>query len=427
MDTPLSQSCHDKDQVNLLDFFIVLAKNGRKIIYVSLAVTVLTYLYFFLSANTYKATARLLPPQQNFTMIGQLLETLGGGTIPGKTGGGGFGSIGGLLGLRSPSDFYIGLMKSEAILDRVIEQFNLQQVYKIKSLESTRNKLSKQSIFTVGKLDGIITLEVTDTDRERSAALTNAVIDGLDKLLQKLVSQEAGARLVFLEKELGKATINLTQAEEALRTFSEKNSLIQIETQTKGTLDYIARMRAEIDTKEVQMQVLRYQATPRNSETIRLEMELNGLKEKLQAAECNQLPGSDICLTTSKAPTLGMEYIRLYREVKFQEGLYQLYTKMAEIARVDMVKDVAVLQVLVPAKAPEKRSNKRLFPSLIAGFGTFFIMILAILFLEYWQRLKKNEKEARKIAQLGLYLEPYRKFIYRYFPLIRKKSTGGIR
>ena len=54
----------------------------------------------------------------------------------------------------------------------------------------------------------------------------------------------------------------------------------------------------------------------------------------------------DVCLTTSKVPALGLEYLRLYREVKFQDALYQLYTKMVELARLDMVKDFSVVQVV---------------------------------------------------------------------------------
>jgi len=115
----------------------------------------------------------------------------------------------------------------------------------------------------------------------------------------------------------------------------------------------------------VQIQVLRQQATPSNYDVIRLETELKGLKDKLRTSEAqwDQVCAGDVCLPSSKVPALGLEYIRLYREAKFQEGLYQLFTKMAEIARLDMVKDVTVIQVLDRAKPPERRSNKRVIPT----------------------------------------------------------------
>ena len=125
-------------------------------------------------------------------------------------------------------------------------------------------------------------------------------------------------------------------------------------------LQYIAQLRAEIDAKEVQVQVMRQQATPYNYDVVRLETQVKGLKDKLQAAEkqWDQSCIGDVCLTTSKMPMLGLEYIRLYREVKYQETLNQLYTKMVEIARLDLVRDMAVVQVVDQALPPDKRSNR---------------------------------------------------------------------
>jgi len=423
MDEPLSRPCKGTEENSLLlDFFIVLAKYGRMIISVSLAVTILTYLYLFISPNLYKAKADLLPPQQNLTLSAQLLESLGGSAIPGKATATNFLPLSGLLGLKSPSDFYVGLMSTDVIFDRMIERFNLRQVYKTKYNEDARRKLRQQTFFQVGRKDGIISVEVTDKDPKRGAALANAFVEGLDKLLQELVTQEARARLAFLEKEVAHVSLNLTKAEEELRAFSEKNSVIQIDTQTRGTLEYIARMRAEIDTKEVQMKVLRYQATPRNTEMVRLEMELNGLKEKLQAAECNQVPGSDVCLTTSKVPTLGLEYIRLYREVKFQDGLYQLYTKMVEIARLDMVKEFAVVQLLNRAQPAEKRSNRRLFPAVLIGMVCFVVTIMAAWYREAWEKNRIQRGESMRWGLLLAYLEPWRQSGNRIVSLFKRKK-----
>lgn len=423
MDEPLSQSYPGGNESSLLDFFIILAKHSRTIIFTSLIATILAYFYFFFSPNIYKAKARLLPPQQNLTLSAQILESLGGGTIPGKGGGtGGLGGgLGSLLGLKSPSDFYVGLLACDTNMDRVIEQFDLLKVYKTKYIEKARLNLDRQTVFQVGKADGIISVTVTDKDAVQGAAIANAFIEGLGKLLQGLVAHEAKARLVFLEKELAQANLNLTKAEEALRSFSEKNSVIQIDTQTRGTLEYIARLRAEIDTKEVQIRVLRYQATPRNSEMIRLEMELNGLKERLQAAECNQVPGSDICLTTSKVPTLGLEYLRLYREVKFQDGLYQLYTKMVELARVDMVRDVAVIQFLDRARPSEIRANKRVLPALQFGIILFMIMSIGFWGKEVWE--KNTQRKSQRWVLFMSYLEPWRQSGERIMRLFKRKKT----
>lgn len=399
--TELQNNQSINNEIHLLDYLIVLAKHSRMIIYFSIAIMVLTYLICLAFPNKYTAKARLLPPQQNLTLSAQLLNTLGGGGTPGAPSGAGGGMVAGLLGLKSPSDLYVNMMLGDTIFDRIINRFNLRKLYKEKYIETTRRALSKTVNISAQK-DGLITVEVTDKDPRRAAEMANAFAEELDKLLQELATQEASGRSAFLEKERDQANQNLTKAENALRSFSEQNSVIQIDTQTKGVLEYIARLRAEIDAKEVQIQVMRQQATRFNYDMVKLETEAQGLKNKLKTAEnlYDKNCVSDVCLTTNKVPALGLEYLRLYRGVKFQEALYQLYSKVVELARLDMVKDFSVVQVVDQALPPEKRSNKRLLPALLAGFVSGFMMIFFAFILEFWQNAKVNDENSRRLAAL---------------------------
>jgi len=418
MEEPENNINYDDSKNYLMDYVIILAKYSRMIIFTSAAVTVLAYLILFILPNKYKATARLLPPQQNLTLSAQLLDSLGGRVSPGAGVAGAGGAMGGmaasLLGLKSAGEIYVAMMTSEPVLDQIIARFNLMKFYKTRYLEDARKALSKNTKITAGKQDGIIVIEVTCTIPKLGAEMANAFIEELDRLLQGFALQEAKGRMAFLEKERLQASQNLSKAEVAVRQFSEQNGVLQIETQTRGTLEYVARLRAEIDAKEVQIQVLRYQATPRNSEMIRMETETKGLKERLHNAE-SQLENcvSDVCLPTSKAPGLGLEYLRLFREAKFQEKLYQLYSKLVEVARLDMARDIAVLQVLAPALPPEKRSNRRGLPSIVAGILTLVIMSFVAFMREHIQDMKTREDDAQRLSMLEDYLQPWTDMLVR--------------
>lgn len=415
-----------EEDPHLLDYVIVLADHSHLIIYTSIAVMVLTYLLLFILPNKYTATARLLPPQHNMTLSAQLLNSMGGGPTADASAGGAFGGMAGvaagLLGLRSPADLYVGIMTGNTIYDRIIARFNLRQIYQEKYIETTRKALNERVKIGTEKKGALIAIEVTDKSPKRAAEMANAFVEELDKLLRGMATQEAGDRSAFLEKERLRASQNLSKAEEALRTFSEKHSVLQIGTQTRGALEYIARLRAQIDAKEVEIGVLRQQAAPYNYDIVRLETEIKGLKEKLAAAEKQYDPSclGDVCLTTSRVPTLGLEYMRLYREVKFQEVLYQLYTKLVELARLDLVKDFSVVQVVDRALPPEKRSNKRLLPALLAGIVTCFTMILVAFGLEYWQAVKNREEETHRIAFLKKALDPWFKIFKKPSQFLRK-------
>ena len=389
------------NESSMMDHLIVLAKHSRMIVFVTGAVTLLTYLVLVVGPNKYTATAQLLPPQQNMTLSAQLLNFMGAGTPGAPTGNNMAGMAASLLGLKSPAELYVAMMTGNTTLDRIIERFNLRKLYKKKNIEATRKALGKQ--VKVGALkNGLIAIEVKDKDPQRAAAMANAFHEELDRLLRDLAGQEAKSRLAFLDKERAQSNQNLAKAENALRTFSEENGVIQIDTQAKGVLEYVARLRAEIDAKEVRVKVMRQQATQYNYDVVRLETELTGLRDKLISAEkqYEQVCAGDVCLTTAKVPALGMEFLRLYREVKFQDALYQLYTKMAELARLDMMKDFTVVQVVDRALPTEKRSNLRMLPSLLVGILTFFAMIIGSLSYEYWQNNKDREEISQSLARL---------------------------
>jgi tyrosine-protein kinase Etk/Wzc len=394
----------DAGHPHAVEYLILLARQWRLIVFTSVAATVLVYLVLFLLPNTYLATARLLPPQQNLTLSAQLLENLGGSPVPGKSGASGLGSMAaGFLGLKSTGDLYVGIMTGDTISDRIIKRFDLQKVYKARYPEDARLSLHRAAQIRASR-EGIIAIEVVDRDPKRVAAMANAYVEELGNLLQEMMVTEATGRLGFLEKEHSQANLNLAAAEETLRKFSEKNSLVQIDFQTKGALEYIANLRAAIDSKEVQIKVLRQQATPANYDVIRLETERKGLADKLQAAESQYDPNciTDVCLNTSKIPALGLEYLRLYRDLKFREALYQLYTKIVEIARLDLARGITTIQVVDQARPPEKKHNRRLIPALLAGMATFLLTVLIILGREKFALMKQQDEQlARWLSALA--------------------------
>lgn len=412
-----------KNESSVIEYLIVLAKHSRMIVFATGAVTVLTFLVLLVIPNKYTATARLLPPQQNMSLSAQLLNFMGAGTPGAPTGNSLAGMASSFLGLKSPAEMYVAMMTGNTTLDRIIERFHLRKLYKENTIEATRKALGKKAKVVALK-NGLIAIEVTDKDPQRAANMANAFYEELDGLLQQITVQEARGRMAFMEKEREQSNQNLAKAENALRTFSEEHGVIQIDTQVKGVLEYVARLRATIDAKEVQVKVMRQQATPYNYDVVRLETEIKGLRDNLISAEkqYEQACAGDVCLTTAKLPALGMEFLRLYREVKFQDALYQLYAKMAELVRLDMMKDFTTVQVVDRALPPEKRSNQRLLPTLLAGILALFAMIFVSFSYEYWQNNKDREETSQSLDRLRDSMKQWA-HPFRDLSLTRKKNA----
>jgi tyrosine-protein kinase Etk/Wzc len=406
-----------------IDFLIVLAKHSRMIVFGTGAVTLLTFLILLVIPNKYTATAQLLPPQQNMTLSAQLLNFMGAGTPSAPSGNSMAGMASSLLGLKSPAELYVAMMTGNTTFDRIIERFKLRKLYDEDTIEETRKELRKKAKVVALK-NGLISIEVTDKDPQRAAGMANAFYEELDGLLRRISVQEAKGRMAFMEKEREQSNQNLAKAENALRTFSEEHGVIQIDTQAKGVLEYVARLRAMIDAKEVQIKVMRQQATSYNYDVMRLETEIKALKENLITAEkqYEQACAGDVCLTTAKLPALGMEFLRLYREVKFQDALYQLYTKMAELTRLDMMKEYSIVQVVDRALPPEKRSNTRLLPTLLVGILALFAMIFGSFTYEYWQNNKDREETSQSLDRLRDSMRQWAHPIRGLLPTRKKKA-----
>ena len=74
----------------------------------------------------------------------------------------------------------------------------------------------------------------------------------------------------------------------------------------------------------------------------------------------------------------GVANLRLVREVKYQEIMFELLAKQYELARVDESKEAAVLQVVDRARPPEKRTRpKRTLLVLGAAALALFAAVLA--------------------------------------------------
>lgn len=383
-----------QDDIQLLNYIIILSKNSRRIIYTSLLLPIAVYLILLLFFPLwYTATARIVPPTQNLTLSAQLMDGLLGTIVPGKATALG-GMMGDVLGLKSPADLYVGILTSDTVFDRIIERFELRKLYKEKYIEETRKRLGKLADIRTAR-DGLISISVTDKSRQRAADMANAFVEELALILRRQSEEEARARLAFLDEKLKEASLNLATAEENLKKFSEKTGVLQIDAQTMGSLQYLAYLRAMLDAKEVELKLLQHQLTPSNHFVILAEKERTALKNKIREVEQREgMEGetSEALIATTRIPSLGLEYLRLFREVRFQDAVYRVYLKLAELARVDLAREPLVIQVVDRAKVPEQKSHpKRLLITLVVFFVTLVVMILASFAREYWQQRTTTE------------------------------------
>jgi tyrosine-protein kinase Etk/Wzc len=388
-----------EDDVSVLDFLIVILKHKRFISIITMSAVVLTAAISFLIPPTYRAQTRILPPQEGGTgMAAQFLMQLG---APGL--------LGGALGVKTPNDLYLGLLQSRAVLDRVIERFNLLKVYDVKYHEDARRKLLDALKLQDDKKSGIITIGVEDRVPERSAEMANALVEELKKLKEGIAVTEASQRRLFFEDQMKAAKGELIAAEESMTSFQEKTGAIEIKDQARAVIESIAQLRAKAAAKEVELKVMKTYAAAQNPDLQRKEEELRGIREQLGRLEARGGDrAGDPLMPTGKMPAAATDYARKLRDLKYYETLYDLLAKQYEVAKIDEARDSAVIQVVDKAAVPEKRVRpKRTLMIAIAGVTGLFFALLGAFFIEFMEKTLNNPENRERVEKLRKYT-PFR-------------------
>jgi tyrosine-protein kinase Etk/Wzc len=329
--------------------------------------------------NVYKARATILSPEQPQSAAAAML--------------GQFGVLAGFagkdLGIKDPTAQMIGVLKSRTMADHIIDRFHLESVYHVRLRSDARESLAQATTLTAGKSDGIITIEVEDRDPKRAADIANAYPEELALLTQNLAFSEASQRRLFFEKQLENVRGQLSNAENELKMTQEKSGVIQPEGQAKAIIEAYAAVSGQIAAKEVQLQSMRSFATPNNPDLQHAESELAALKVQLAKIEGRKdRESGNIQIPTERIPTLGLEYIRKFRDVKYYETVYELLAKQFEAAKIDEARQGAIIQVLDRATEPDKRSRPiRSLIMLLALSSGIMLCAAWIAIVEYgWNR-----------------------------------------
>jgi len=386
-----------ENEINLLDLFQVVLKRKKMIAQIVAGAIVLSVVVSLLLPKMFTATARILPPQEASGGVSALLS---------QTGGMLGGLAGGLIGGGSSSDLYVGILQNRSIADNLIDKFDLHELYGRKYREDIYKKLAKLTSISVSRKDQIISVAVEDREPRRAADMANAYVQMLDKI-NRTVNITAGHRKrVFLENRLKTVKEDLAKAETALKEFQEEHKIVALEEQAKAAIEGAAKIKGEIITTETELEVLKQFGTERQNEAVMLKSKITELQRQLDKIETG-IPGnnplkstnpgkenSNLFIPFNKMPALGLELMRLMREAKIQEKVFELMTTQFEMAKIEEAKDVNTIQVLDEAVAPDKKSKpKRRLIVMLSTFMAFFAAVFTAFAIEFIERVQIEDPE----------------------------------
>lgn len=359
----------DGPSISPSELWEMLASRWRLIVGGTLAAGVIGFGIASLLPKWYTATTVILPPQQQQSAAAAAISQLGALA----------GLAGGLANVKSPADQYVALMRSVTASDRIIDQFNLQSLYKAEFREDARRQLKESVRINIGKKDGLITIEVDDRDPPRAADMANAYVEQLRQMTTSLAVSEAQQRRVFFEQQLGQTKERLAKAQTALEESGISQGALKVEPKTAA--ESYARLRAQATAAEVRLQTLRRMLAENTPEVMQQQAALAALREQVARAEQQGGARSD------------SDYVDRYREFKYQEALFEIFVKQYELARVDESREGALIQVLDVAKPPERKAGPKRI-RYAAGAAIFALMAASAYAIFLGMRRRRADAQA---------------------------------
>ncbi len=369
--------------MNSIQILRLLYQKKVSIITFVLVIAVLSFILSSIMPQVYKAQTTILPPLEdegmfNFaSLISDLpLKALGLGSI------------------SSGTELFIAILESRTIMDTTINKFDLIKRFRSKDREKALKKLKKHIAVNLDD-EGTITLAVEaetpwfsgktkkDEARVLSRNMTNFLIEELDRINRRLRSERGKNTRIYIERRYQQNLDDLRQAEENLRTFQEEHGILYLPEQTQATISTAAGIKAQIIAKEVEFEISNKILGSTNSQSLQLKKEVDILNQKYHEFKFGKEDkkymdnGSvnDLFLPFDEVPELGIEYLRLYREMLLQEKLLEFTLPQYEQARIQELKDTPTLQVLDKAVTPIKKYRpKRIIIVIFYSFLTFLLM-----------------------------------------------------
>ena len=375
--------------MSFLELLLVFFRERKTIFYTSFGAAVLTAIIMLFVPNIYTAKTMIVALEDDKAGISTMMAQLGGlaGVI-------GVGAIGG----TAKTDQYVTMLKSETVRDPIIDRYKLLNVYKEKYRTDVYKALDTRVKVRAGKRDGIISIEVSDKDPSRAAAMANEYVEELGKLTASLNMNGAGRSRQFLEERLSSAKVDVTRAGDELKAFQTKNKMVDVPEQAKVSIEGVAQLRAKLAVHEIQLAALQRQFTDASQEVKSAKISIVNLKAQISKLEGRD--GTSSIPSVGSVPQLGQDYLRLIRELKVKEALVELLTKQYELTKLSESKNISPFQVLQKAKVPEKKSKPARAKIVITvTFFAFIFSLLMVFAKEVYSQMPEKDRERLKLLR----------------------------
>jgi tyrosine-protein kinase Etk/Wzc len=318
----------------------------------------------------FTAMARLLPPQANASSAQIMAVGTGGSSGLGLA----------AMGAKSPSEVYAQLFVSRSVQTHAIEKLKLAEHYGTSDMDELHFELSKATFANVNRA-GLIEVSVTDSNAQRSADITNALISGMYAVGLRMTQEAARRQTAFYDQLIAETRDRLRKADDELLALETRSGLSRLKGQEEVSSNAIFEIKANLAARQVELARLRRSATEQQPDVQRVRAEVGALQGQLAALESPQgRTRNNIMLPPGEYAELRRAVEPARREVESLTNVLQNLQKTREASRIDDSRDFTTIVVLDAASKPSLKSWPITGRFMLSAFAGGLLLALVIAF-----------------------------------------------
>jgi hypothetical protein len=356
--------------MTLTDTVVDWVRNDRKrrLSYAVLAVVSAILIFF---PKPYVARTKIVPQDTSASAASTtaLLGALGGNAQ----------SIGSLLtGGRPSNDLYLIIGRSDTVKADVIKRLGL--VGPNAPFQSQRKAMLwlERHVDVHLLLGGVMEIDTKLYDPDRAQAVTANYATAIGSHLARYGRQIINNKHRIVEERIRDAARRVALGESQVTEYRRSHNLADPELQLGAALSQRADLEAQLQAKQVEYQTMSQFRGPESAELMAVRSDIAGLREQIahSTTPASGVGGPNVAGLTA----VQLHYFDLYRNLRFQQAMYDLYQRSAEQVAVESLaaESASYIQTIDPAHVdPDRHYN-------IWAMGLFGGIVLLALFTEWY-------------------------------------------
>lgn len=398
----------DKTSINDNFDFIELIKLFKRNIFWILGIST----FFMLSSLVVALLSKALPPEKSFLpdvyspkSIVMINSNSSGGGLDSLLGSSGMSSIASLTGLGgneegvTDSKLAITLVNTETFIQKIADEFNLYDVYKLHESDYPKTDLrfilSEKLKVSLNEDSGMLEIMYTDIDKHLATSIVDKVTNLLEESFAEidLIRNKSQLSLAMENKINVENEINRLQLE--LLSFQNKHNLMDVDSVFREMMSQKANLQSQLLAVEVKINSHSKTSSIKDPLYLKLITERDTINDALNRLETGEFGGYP---PLSDLPKLALELEFLKRELEVQSTVYKTIITQLETLKLTASGTGPTFQVIEHANVPEIKSGpSRSILLILVTMAGFFFSILFVFIKEMFLNIIRDTEKMKRL------------------------------